>query len=266
MELGIKDKVAIVTGSSKGIGLAVAESLAGEGAIVVLAARSERDLDKAVEKITRQGGSATGIITDMTRPEEIKRLAKKAIDTYGNIHILVNNVGGMGAYAPFEELSDDEWLQTFEINVMAAVRMVRAVLPSMQSQHWGRIVNIGSDNGAQPENLAPHYSVAKAGILAFSKSLSKAYTKDGILTNTVSPAMVLTPHAEAVFAKMAAASGRSPKEEEREFIKTKRAGIVVGRSGKPEEVAAVTVFLCSELSSFVTGANYRVDGGAVGTL
>jgi 3-oxoacyl-[acyl-carrier protein] reductase len=266
MDLKLHGKVAIVTGAGRGIGRGIAQQLAAEGAAVVMSSRDRSEIEEAAAAIVSARGAAIGVAADATDPTSAQTLVDRAVERFGTIHILVNNVGGVGEYVGFEELSDAQWLRMFELNVMTGVRMIRAVHPVMAAQKWGRIINIGSENGTQPEALAPHYNAAKAATINLGKSLSRAFAADGILVNTVSPAMILTPHAEAVFRKMAAAAGSTPQEEEEKFVRTKRTNIVVGRSGRIEEVAAVVAFLASEAASFVTGSNYRVDGGSVASL
>jgi 3-oxoacyl-[acyl-carrier protein] reductase len=183
---------------------------------------------------------------------------------FGNARAL-NNVGG-ASLTPFEELSDEDWINTFQLNVLSTVRLIRAVLPSMQHQHWGRIINISSESGTQPDPIMQHYNAAKAAVTNLTKSLSKAYGKDGILVNTVSPGWTKTPLTEALFAAQAQKQGITLQEFEQAFLRESRPHMALSRAGRPEEVASAVVFLASEAASFITGANLRVDGGSVTSI
>lgn len=257
MELGLKNKVALVTGASKGIGKAVAMELAREGCRVVISARGEEELNEAAEEIRQVESSAEvlSVATDVTDPSEVERLVDEATGRFGTVHVLVNNAGGVGRRVPFHELSNDEWFEILDLNLISAVRLTRAVLPYMREQGWGRIINIGSESGAQPDTVKPHYNASKAALVNLTKGLSKAYGEEGILVNVVSPATTLTPAVESIISEEA--------ESETAFVNENRPNIVAGRLGRPEEVAAVIAFLASERASFVTGSNYRVDSGSV---
>lgn len=257
MELGLKNKVALVTGASKGIGKAVAMELAREGCRVVISARGEEELNEAAEEIRQVESSAEvlSVATDVTDPSEVERLVDEATGRFGTVNVLVNNAGGIGRRVPFHELSDDEWFEILNLNLISAVRLTRAVLPYMREQGWGRIINIGSESGAQPDTVKPHYNASKAALVNLTKGLSKAYGEEGILVNVVSPATTLTPAVESIISEEA--------ESETAFVNENRPNIVAGRLGRPEEVAAVIAFLASERASFVTGSNYRVDSGSV---
>lgn len=266
MDLGLEGKVALVTGASKGIGKAIAGALAAEGCQVVLCARGKEELEAAAEDIRATGGAAYAVAADMSDATEIKELAEETVSRFGTVDILVNNAGGVESPSPFEELSDEDWLEALELNLLSAVRLTRAVLPQMRERGWGRIVNIASESGIQPDPFMPHYNASKAALINLTKSLSKAYAKDGILVNAVSPAAVRTPLIERMFEEMAEEKGVSKEEAEASFLRENRPHIVVGRPGEPEETAAVVVFLASEASSFVTGSDYRVDGGSVASI
>jgi 3-oxoacyl-[acyl-carrier protein] reductase len=266
MDLGLKGKVAVVTGSSKGIGYSIASALAREGCQVVISARRKDELEKAAAAMRGASGTVHSIVADVTEPDDIKRLIDDTTKKFGTIHILVNNAGGIGRFAAFEDLSDDEWLALFQLNVLSAVRACRAALPWMQKQKWGRIINISSESGTQPDALMPHYNASKAALNNLTKSLSKAYGKDNILVNTVSPAFIRTPLVEEMLAEQARLHGLSVELAERNFLAENRPNIVLGRAGLSDETAGIVVFLASEQSSFITGANYRVDGGSVASI
>ncbi len=269
MELGLNGKVVLITGSSKGIGFAIAQAFAREGCKVVLNGRHTADLDSAAAQIRNAGASPAAVHTvasDVAAPGGAERAVSETVSHFGTIHILVNNAGGIGRFAAFAELTDDEWLQVFQLNVMSAVRASRAAIPHMQRQKWGRIISISSESGTQPDALMPHYNASKAAVNLLTKSLSKAYGADGILVNCVSPALIRTPLVEEMFADQAKSSGVSVDEAERAFVRELRPNIVFGRAGRPAETAGIVVFLASEQASFITGSNYRVDGGSVASI
>jgi 3-oxoacyl-[acyl-carrier protein] reductase len=268
MELELEDKVAIVTGSSKGIGKAIAVELAREGCRVVLAARGEKDLEGAAEDV-RQTGSAGDVLAlaaDVTKADEVERLIEETVARFGTVDILVNNAGGTGRRSHFHELSDEEWFEILDLNLVSAVRLTRGVLPHMQRQRWGRIINVASESGTQPSALKPHYNAAKAALINLTKSLSKAYGEYGILVNAVSPATTVTPSVEDLIAEEARRKSIPRNEREAAFVRENKPDIVASRLGRPQETAWVVTFLASERASFVTGANYRVDGGSVTSI
>src|SRR5438270_1649984 len=203
MYLGLQEKVVLVTGASKGLGKAIAEAFAAEGSRVVLTARSQGELEQIAQAIQQRGGQAFALAADITNADDINRLVTQTIAHFGTVHVLVNNAGGIGSFSTFEELSDDDWANLFNLNLFSAVRITRAVIPFMRKQHWGRILNIASESGIQPDPNMPHYNASKAALINLSKSLSKAYAKDGILVNSVSPAFIKTPLVEQMLADQA---------------------------------------------------------------
>jgi 3-oxoacyl-[acyl-carrier protein] reductase len=263
MDLGLKGKVAIVTGASRGIGKAIAAALAAEGARVMLSARGRNVLDDAVAEIRAAGGEAEGYAASVADPAGVAALVTATAERLGPPEVLVNNAGGQRRRAGFDDLTDQDFLDAYEDNVLSVVRMVRACLPHMRAGKWGRIVNIVSEAALQPERTFQHYNAAKAAQLNLTKSLSKALARDGILVNAVAPGLIMTPGVEAGFAKGAAEQDRPVAEVQADFMRKFKPGLVLGRGGTPGEVAAVVAFLCSEQAAYVTGANYAVDGGSV---
>ena len=266
MDYGLANKVALISGSSQGIGSAVAAALAAEGCRVVVTARNVRQLAETAEAIRQAGGMVHAVVGDATRGEDIEQVVAETVSHFGSLHILVNNVGGVGSFAPFHELTDEDWHRVLELNVMSAVRFTRAALPHMRRQQWGRIINISSESGIQPDPEMAHYNASKAALLVLAKSLSKAYAGDNILVNSVSPAFIRTPLVMAMMQEQARQNGIGVEEAIAGFLREKRPHIELKRAGEEKEVAAVVTFLASEAASFVNGANYRVDGGSVASV
>lgn len=263
MNLGLHGKTAIVTGGSKGIGKAIAQLLADEGAEVVVAARGQAAVDEVVAEIIEKGGTALGIAADTSRADTAEKLVHAVIERFGKIDILINNAGGQRKRAGFDELTDQDFLDAYEDNVLSVVRMIRAVLPTMRERRAGRIINIVSEASTQPDRVFQHYNAAKAAELNLTKSLSKALGRDGILVNAVAPGLISTVGIEESFERGATEENRPVEEVRADFLRKFKPGLVLPRAGNPEEVAAVVAFLASELASYITGANYRVDGGSV---
>jgi 3-oxoacyl-[acyl-carrier protein] reductase len=267
MDLGLKDKVVLVTAASQGIGRAIAEAFAAEGSKVAITARNSERIQKAAKEIGEStGAQVIGIAADAMKPEDNIRMVEEVVKRFGTIHVLVNNAGGAGAFAAFQDLKDQDWLDVLNLNLMSAVRATRAVLPHMQRQKWGRIVNISSESGTQPDAFMPHYNASKGALNTFTKSLSKAFAQDGILVNTVSPAFIMTPLLSDLLQKMAKEQGTSTQEATAQFLEKNRPHIELKRPGESEEVASAVVYLASERASFITGANLRVDGGSVASV
>jgi 3-oxoacyl-[acyl-carrier protein] reductase len=265
VELGLTGRRCIVTGASRGIGLATARALCAEGAHVLLTARDDAALDRAAEAC-REAAAANGarverLALDVTRDDAGRRLADYAAERVGGVDVLVNNAG-TSRVRSLEELSDDEWQQQWQLHVMAPLRLMRATAPAMASLGWGRIVNVCSSSGKRPSQTNPAYSVSKSAQLALSRVWADAYAGRGVLVNAVAPGPVATELwiGEGGLAEQSAAARGVSKEEALEGAAAK---LPLGRLGAPEEVAAVIVFLCSNAAANVVGAAWSVDGGAV---
>jgi NAD(P)-dependent dehydrogenase (short-subunit alcohol dehydrogenase family) len=267
MELGLKDKVVLVTGASKGLGAAIAVAFGREGSKLVLVARTQVELDQVAADAEKQGArDVLTIAADLTETDAIEQVVSAAITRFGTIHVLVNNAGILGSFSPFAELTDTEWFEVFNLNLFSVVKLTRAVLPYMTQQQWGRIINMSSESGLQPDAAIPHYSATKAALLNLTKSLSKAYGQHGILVNSVSPAFIKTPMVEAMLNQIAQEKQLSLQEAEGYFLAENRPHIELKRGGTSPEVAAAVVFLASEAASFIVGTNLRVDGGSVASI
>jgi 3-oxoacyl-[acyl-carrier protein] reductase len=234
---------------------------------LVLVARTEIELERVAAAAQKQGAAdVLAIVADLNQNHEIDRVVSAAIKQFGTIHVLVNNAGILGNFSSFEDLTDDEWLQIFNLNLFAVVKLTRAVLPHMTKQKWGRIINLSSESGLQPDAAMPHYSATKAALLNLTKSLSKQYGQHGILVNSVSPAFIKTPMVEAMLNQIAQARNIDDRAAESYFLDKNRPHIELKRSGTAAEVAAAVVFLASEAASFIVGTNLRVDGGSVASI
>ena len=239
MDLGLRDTVCLVTGSTGGIGLATAGLLRAEGAVVVTTGRSGGD-----------------VRADLSRPGEPERVVAETIERHGRLDVLVNNVGGTDI-RKLEELTDEDWQASFELNLMSAVRATRAALPGMRGQGSGTIVNVSSTAAKRPSSGMPDYSVMKAAMLSFSRLVADLYAKDGIRCNAVTPG----PTATQTWLRE---GGLADQQGNRDDVLAKvGAGRPLGRLAQPDEIAAVIAFLCSPRASYVTGAAWSADGGTV---
>lgn len=267
MELGLNDKVVLVTGASKGLGATIALAFGEEKSKLVLVARTQSELEQVAADATDKGAAEVlAIAADLAQTDEIERIVSQAIQQFGTIHVLVNNAGILGSVSSFEDLTDDEWLQVFNLNLFSVVKLTRAIVPYMTQQRWGRVINVSSESGLQPDAVMPHYSATKAALLNLTKSLSKAYGQYGVLVNSVSPAFIKTPMVEAMLAQIAQEKEFSPEEAQTYFLKENRPHIELRRGGTSSEVAAAVVFLASVAASFIVGTNLRVDGGSVASI
>ena len=257
MDLGLRNKIALVAASSQGLGKAVAESLSGEGAAVVLCARDKKNLAAAAKEISaKTGGEVAAIPCDVSKPREIDKLVNAVVKKFGSLHILVNNAGGPPVES-FDRLSDEQWSKGVQLTMMSAIRLTRAVIPFMQKQHWGRIITINSIAGKQPIQELVISSTLRPGLIGLHKVLATQYAKDGILINTVCPGFVMTKRQEEI-SKVRSAKANITVEE---YMKQQAKEIPLGRYGTPQEIADVVAFLASSRAGFLTGATISVDGG-----
>lgn len=264
MDLGISGYIAVVTGAKSGIGFETAKLLLGEGAKVVLSDRHEGDLAKAAASLSSP--NAWHFKADITKTDEVVALATAVRNHFGPARILAHCAGITGATGRFDTLSDEDWHRTLDGDFMGAVRACRAFIPGMLEQGWGRVVLMGSEDAMQPYAVELPYCAAKAGVLNLAKGLSKAYGRQGVLINAVSPAFVATAMTDAMMEKRSKELRCTFDEAIESFLKEERPTLELHRRGKAVEVAATIVYLCSARASFINGANVRVDGGSVATV
>jgi len=250
MDLGLRGKVAIVTGGSRGIGRAIALGLADEGCRVAISARGAEGLRRAVDEIRARGAEALGVAGDMTNRADVERLVRETVATFGGVDILVNNVGGARG-GKFVETTDEQFAEAMEVNFMAALRASQLVVPEMRRRGGGRIITISSIYGRESGGV-PAYNAAKAAEISLSKQMARELAPENILVNTVAPGSILFPGGTWERRMQADPQGIA------EFV---RRDMPLGRFGRPEEIANVVVFLASERASLVTGACINVDGG-----
>jgi 3-oxoacyl-[acyl-carrier protein] reductase len=257
MDLGLKDRVCLVTGSTGGIGLETARLLAAERAQVVV---NGRDAAR-VEEARAESGAALGIACDLAEPGAAEELVARTQEALGPVTCLVNNVG-VAYQIGFEDVTDEQWDSMWALNVMSYVRCIRAVLPSMKASGSGTIVNVSSTAGKRPSTGMPNYSVTKAAVLSLSRLVADLYARNGIRCNAVAPGPTATQAwlGEGGLADQQAAASIKTRVEVLEAV---GAGRPLGRLAEPEEIAAVIAFLCSERASYVTGAAWSADGGTV---
>lgn len=266
MDLKLRSRLILVTGADSGIGFCTARILAAEGATVIMTDIAEAELQGSLRKIRAENEKADlhAIAADLTSAAEVKRLQTEC-DKIGQISGIAHLAGSRGAAGDFLDLTDEDWRNTFEIDLMGAVRICRTFIPGMLEQGYGRIVLTASENALQPYIEESPYNACKAGIVNLGKCLSKAYGKRGVHVNVISPAYIETPMTDAMMEERAGKRGTSVEEAVESFLEEHRPGITQQRRGKPEEVANVIAFLLSDVASFVDGANYRVGSGSVAT-
>jgi len=257
LDLGLADRVCVVTGSTGGIGLVAAEMLAAEGAQVVVCGR-----DSGRVELARAGtGAALGVVCDLSEPSAPEQLIGEATRALGRVDCLVNNVG-IAYQADFEELSDEQWDEMWQLNVMSFARSIRAALPGMRERGRGAIVNVASTSGKRPSTSMPNYSVTKAAVLSLSRLVADLYAKDGIRSNAITPGPTAT---DAWLAPGGLADQQAERTESSrdEVLEAVAKGRPLGRLAEPAEIASVIVFLCSDRANYVTGSAWSADGGTV---
>lgn len=265
MNLGLKGRVAIVAASSQGLGKAAAAAFAVEGAHVVVCARDKQRIVAAAKELRKLAGKKKPVVlplvADVMKAKDIARVVQVTKKEFGRIDILVTNAGGPPPGA-FSDLDDRKWQTGITRNLMSTIRFIREVLPSMQEQKWGRIINITSLTAKQPSNDLLISSVVRPGVVGLAKVLSNLYAKDGITINNVAPGFIMTARQKELGVVRASHRGLSFEE----YVAESSREIPAGRFGRPDELASVIVFLASTKASYINGATISVDGGYVKSL
>lgn len=260
MDLQLKNKTALVTGSTDGIGLATAKGLLREGAKVYINGRHQQKIDEVITEIKNEipNAEVDGIVADFSKVEEVNALIEKLPE----VDILINNVG-IYSPQPFETTDDEAWFSDFEVNVMSGVRLSRFYVQKMKEKNWGRIIFLSSESAINIPDDMILYGVTKTAYLALSRGLAKYLSGTDITVNAILPGPTWSAGNHAGMQKLAAERGISEEEASLEFIKEKRPSSIIQRFAEPEEVANLIVYISSPLSSATTGAALRVDGGVV---
>jgi NAD(P)-dependent dehydrogenase (short-subunit alcohol dehydrogenase family) len=259
MDLQLEGKTALITGSTAGIGYATAKRLLSEGARVIINGRTQQSVDRAAASLA----AATGhrpleFAGDMSKAQDIARLTR----AFPQVDILINNVG---RFVPkeFEKSSDQDWYDTFDLNVMSGVRLSRFYLPGMKARNWGRIIFISSESALQIPVESVQYGMSKAAEIAVARGIAESVARTGITVNSILPGPTLDPHDPRFAARAGRSGGPSFAQMEENFFKTRRPTSLIQRFERPDEIAALIAYVASPLSSGTTGAALRVDGGVV---
>ena len=267
MDLNLTGKRALVTGASSGIGQAIAQRLAAEGAKVVVHGRNKERSEAAAASITDAGGAAKVVLGDLADEGQTERVVRESLEAFDGLDIVVNNAGTTGAQD--WTATADDWADNYNKNVLSMVRVIRGTIDSVKSRGWGRYIQISSALGASPVATYPDYNATKGAVNNLSVSLSKSLAGTGVTANTISPGPVRTPLFEGFvtsFAERLGITADTFDELEREVVQQVLPNVIAGRAGRPEEIADAVAFLASPLADFITGTNLRVDGGFVAAV
>jgi 3-oxoacyl-[acyl-carrier protein] reductase len=265
MDLGLSGRACAVTGASSGIGRETARKLCAEGAGVLLIGRNEERLAQAVQECEDAGGEAAQLALDVTAEDAGGRILAAATERFDKVDVLVNNAG-TARRRDLDDLADEDWYAALELNVMAPMRLMRALAPGMAERGWGRIVNVSSSSGKRPSAATPEYSVAKAAELSLSRLYADHYAKQGVLVNAICPGAVATELWTGEGGLADQERKRSGAGSREEALEKAAAGRPIGRLAEVDEIASAIVFLCSEPASYVSGSAWSVDGGTVAVI
>ncbi|SEW25425.1 NAD(P)-dependent dehydrogenase, short-chain alcohol dehydrogenase family [Luteibacter sp. 329MFSha] len=268
VDLRLSGKIALVTGSTSGIGAAIARMLAAEGVSVVVHGRDAARAAAVVESIEAAGGRASMALGDLAIAVQAESVADVARAAFGQIDILVNNVGGSSdtSHADWFGASVDEWAENYNANTLAAVRLTRALVPAMCERGWGRVIQISSRNAISPHAQFPAYGAAKAALNNLTLSLSKSLAGTGVTANAIMPGLIYTPQLDHWFATTAKPLGSDDPEVGKQHVLRNVVRQTVDRLGMPEDIAIAACLLASPLNDFMTGTIFRIDGGATPTV
>ena len=259
MDLELKGKLALVSGSTAGIGLAIATTLAREGARVIVNGRSRASVDEVATKLqSATGGSVQGFAGDLSQAASAEEIARQ----HPGVEILVNNLA-IFEPKPFEEIPDSDWVRFFEVNVLSGVRLARLFLPAMRRANWGRIIFISSESAIQIPHEMIHYGMTKTAQLAVSRGLAEAVAGSGITVNCILPGPTKSRGVVDFVDALTRSDGKSFDEFEKEFFEKVRPTSLIKRFASPQEVASLVAYIASPLASATTGAALRVDGGVI---
>ena len=258
MDLQLTDKLALVTGSTAGIGMAIAKRLLSEGASVIVNGRSTESVDKAVESLSDTKGKVMGLAEDLSSAEGVKR----AVEEYPQVDILVNNLG-IFEVKSFAEITDEDWQKFFDVNVMSGVRLSRAYLPKMLARNWGRIIFVSSESGIQIPQEMIHYGMTKAAQIAIARGLAESTAGTAVTVNSVLPGPTRTKGVEDYIEQMAKEKDVSTDEIEKEFFAEDRPTSIIQRFIEPEEIANLVAYVSSPLASATNGTALQVEGGVL---
>lgn len=260
MDLQLSDKLALVTGSTAGIGLSIASALAAEGARVIVNGRTASRVEAAMQRIQESvtGAKVEGLALDLATAEG----AAEAVRRFPKVEVLVNNLG-IFEPKPFEEIPDEDWTRFFEVNVLSGVRLSRAYLPGMKERNWGRIVFISSESGIQIPSEMVHYGMTKTAQIAVMRGIAETTAATGVTCNAVLPGPTSSEGVQEFVGTLAQKAGVDAAAFERDFFANARPTSLLRRFATPEEVASMVAYVCSPLASATNGAALRVDGGTV---
>jgi 3-oxoacyl-[acyl-carrier protein] reductase len=262
MDLGLNQKVALVTGASSGLGLAIARELAAEGAHVAMVARRQAELERQAREISAAGpGRAVAIVGDVSEPATPARVAQQAERELGPVAILVANAGGPPS-TTFATTSEEQYRAALELNLLSSIRLAHACVPGMQRRKWGRVIFLTSMAAKQPSPGLLLSNTARSGLLGFAKTLATEVARDNVLVNTVLPGHFDTARA----VELARMRAEREKRDLEDVLRQRIASIPLGRAGESRELAAVVAFLASDRATFLTGTAIQVDGGQIASL